>query len=99
MFAVIYSFKMKPGKKDSFLKAWGDMTLLIREYEGGLGSRLHQNSEHEYIAYAQWPSEETWKNSGDKLPESASEIRKQMRNSCEEIKTLYQMELVEDLLI
>ncbi len=75
------------------------MTLLIREYEGGLGSRLHQCSDTDYVAYAQWPDENTWTNAGANLPESATEIRKQMKDSCEEMKTIYQMEMVDNLLL
>jgi heme-degrading monooxygenase HmoA len=53
MFTVIYSFQVKPGQVHKFEKAWKDLTLLISEYEGSLGSRLHKQSELSYIAYAQ----------------------------------------------
>lgn len=99
MFAVIYTFKIKPNKKESFVKAWSEMTLLIREYEGGLGSRLHQKSDTEFIAYAQWPDKTTWQNAGDNLPESSKAISKEMKDACEESTTLYEMDLVEDLLV
>lgn len=99
MFAILYSFKIKANKKQSFVKAWSEMTLLIRQYEGGLGSRLHQKSDREFIAYAQWPDKATWENSGAKLPKSAEGIRKEMRESCEEIKALHELDLVEDLLL
>lgn len=75
------------------------MTLLIRKYEGGLGSRLHKQTDIRYIAYAQWPDRETWEKSGSKLPESADEIRKMMRESCEKIETIYELTVVDDLLV
>lgn len=99
MFSVLYSFSIHPDKKDQFLKAWSSLTQLIIEYEAGLGSRLHEISEKEYIAYAQWPDRETWQNSGGNLPESASKIRADMREACIEIKTVYELKIVKDLLV
>lgn len=99
MFTVIYSFTVKPNCTESFEKAWRDMTILIRDCEGGLGSRLHKKSDTEYLAYAQWPDKTTWENAGDKLPIEANEIRQTMRSSCEEMDTLHEMDVVDDLLV
>ena len=99
MFAAIYSFKIHPGKDADFLNSWKTLTKLIHQYEDSLGSRLHRASENEYIAYAQWPNRERWLKSGKKLPASANKWRKQMRACCAEIKTLHELEMIEDLLI
>ena len=61
MFTVIYSFQVKPKQDKIFIKAWSDLTKLILEYEGSLGSRLHLESDGKYIAYAQWPSKKNGK--------------------------------------
>ena len=98
MFAVIYSFQIKPDHENEFLDAWKGLTSLIYEYEGSLGSRLHKEKDDHYIAYAQWPDKSTWKNSGGNLPESANLVRLQMKNSCEKIETLFELDMVEDLL-
>ena len=50
------------------------------------------------MAYAQWPSKEIFENLGKKLPESASEIRKKMKDLCKKIKTPRHLEVIEDLL-
>lgn len=99
MFYVLYSFQVLPGKSGDFLNGWRGMTELIRDYEGGLGSRLHKIDESRYIAYAQWPDRETWEASGDKLPPESDEFRKLMRGSCEKIETLETMDMVADLLV
>ena len=99
MFCVIYSFEINPEKRESFIEAWREMTLLIREYEGGLGSRLRQESVSKYIAYAQWPNRATWENASDKLPASANAIRTRMREACTDISTLHELKMVEDLLV
>ncbi len=97
-FTVIYSFKLIEGKENPFIEAWTALTKLIYQYEGSYGSRLHKIDPHHFIGYAQWPDKATWKNSGDNLPESAAEMRKQMRESCSEIKTEFEMVEVVDLL-
>lgn len=98
MFAVIYSFKTQPDKVEDFKKAWKELTELIYEYEGSLGSRLHKKEPNHYIAYAQWPSKDKWKNSGSKLPVQAKQASKNMKDSCFEIKTLHELEVEIDLL-
>ena len=98
MFIIIYSFKTKDKQEQEFIEAWKEMTNLIYQYEGSLGSRLHLKKPGHYIAYAQWSDKSTWKNSGDNLPEKASEIRLKMHTACNEIETLYELEVVEDLL-
>ena len=79
MFSVIYKFEIKPDRKDCFEKSWKDLTHLIYDYAGSLGSRLHKKDECNYIAYAQWPNKETWKNSSNKLPEISNEISQLMK--------------------
>ena len=59
-FAVLYRWRLKPGKEDSFVEAWAKMTELIKQQCGGLGSRLHQVEDGTWAAYAQWPDRETW---------------------------------------
>lgn len=81
-----------------FIKSWKQLTQLIYEYEGSLGSRLHKLNDTSYIAYAQWPDRETWKNSGNNLPDSADRIRKTMRDCCTNIEVLYELNSIEDLL-
>ena len=85
MFIAIYSFQVKPEKESEFIETWEKLTELIYKHEGSLGSRLHKASETEYIAYAQWPSNELWENAGSKLPENANSIRETMKSCCEKI--------------
>ncbi|WP_306643877.1 antibiotic biosynthesis monooxygenase family protein [Sanyastnella coralliicola] len=98
MFCVVYEFHVIPGKEDLFCQAWREMTELIYEFEGSLGSRLHQQSDTHFVAYAQWPSKERWENSGDRLPVIAEKISQDMKDSTLEIKTVYQLESTDDLL-
>jgi hypothetical protein len=99
MFSVIYLFKIKSETAHDFVKYWKELTVLIKKHEGGLGSRLHKQNEYNYIGYAQWPDKETWGNSGNKLPDTANAIRKGMRACCVSVETLYELDVVADLLI
>jgi heme-degrading monooxygenase HmoA len=98
MFSVIYSFQVKPGCEQDFIDSWAELTELIYQYEGSLGSRLHKKGDLHYIAYAQWPDKETWQKAGGKLPQSSISVRDEMKNSCEEIETLREWEVVKDIL-
>ena len=98
MFCVVYSFKVLPGKDQDLIDSWTNLTKLIYQYEGSLGSRLHRTPDGSYIAYAQWPSRERWKESGDNLPEEATHASKRMREACSEISTLYELDPVQDLI-
>lgn len=99
MHIVLYSFHVKPNQESNFVKAWKDLTNLIYKHEGSLGSRLHMQKAGQYIAYAQWPDESTFKASGKNLPkQEADSARTLMRASCEKIEILQELEVVEDLL-
>lgn len=98
MFNVIYKFEVKLDSIVSFEKSWKELTLLIYKTAGSLGSRLHKTNLASYIAYAQWPNKETWQNSQDRLPKKAYSIKELMKDSCHSIETLFELELIEDLL-
>lgn len=98
MIAVIIKFKVKPNQEKVFVENWKQLTKFIYEYENSLGSRLHKEDDLNFIAYAQWPDKETLHNTDSKLPEEALEIRKRMRDACEKVEKLYELELTEDLL-
>lgn len=99
MFTVIYTFQVKAGKNEQFEKAWLNLTELIYQFEGSLGSRLHKTEgDNNYIAYAQWPNKAKWQNSGDQLPVKAKELSAAMHNSCKEIKVSYELEMIDDLI-
>jgi heme-degrading monooxygenase HmoA len=98
MFAVVYQFEVKKNMNSEFINAWKQLTQLIYEHEGSLGSRLHKQNDDIYLAYAQWPDKETWENSGEKLPDSAHKVRGTMSACCTKIETLYELDCTEDLL-
>jgi heme-degrading monooxygenase HmoA len=98
MFSVIYTFKVKPELEKKFIENWIGFTQLIYEHEGSLGSKLHRDQNGNFVAYAQWPSEEVWKNAGSNLPkESADAFRNGMKESYLEMKTEYKLEMIVDL--
>lgn len=98
MHIVIYKFQVKPNESLAFMDAWEGLTNLIYQFEGSLGSRLHKIDELNYLAYAQWPSKDVFSNAGANLPKSADVFRSKMKDSCDKIETLHEMEVVSDLL-
>ncbi|GAB4339567.1 MAG: hypothetical protein Kow0037_24760 [Calditrichia bacterium] len=98
MFAIIYRFQIKSEKEKAFMVAWEEVTRALMEHCGGLGSRLHQSSEREFIAYAQWPSREV--RDAALLPEAIRNgPSRRMRECCDRLETLYEMDVVTDLLV
>lgn len=98
MYSILYLFRIKINKRKEFINAWENLTTIIYNNKGSLGSRLHKKSDNEYIAYAQWPSEDMFDNAGDNLPKEAIAFREVMRKSCEKVEMLYKLEVVSDLL-
>ena len=98
-FTVVYSFNVISGKETNFVECWSELTKLIYEFEGSYGSRLHKVNDNLFIAYAQWPDQNTYDKAGGNLPESALKLRQQMRECCSEIKTDYELpQTIKDLL-
>ncbi|MFY0644929.1 MAG: antibiotic biosynthesis monooxygenase [Bacteroidia bacterium] len=97
-FAVIYQFNILEDDLEEFISSWENLTELIYKHEGSLGSRLHKKSNTEYLAYARWPSRQHWEQSGSNLPPEAKKYSKQMHEACTKIETLYELDLVSDLL-
>ncbi len=94
-FTVIYKFEIHKGESELFVKTWTELTLLIYEYEGSFGSRLHKINDEEYIGYAQWPSKLIFENSGKYLPDSATILRTKMRECCIKIEKILELNSVE----
>lgn len=98
MIAVVLKFTVKPNRTEIFIDNWKKLTEFIYEYENSLGSRLHKESDSVFIAYAQWPDRDTLHNPDSRLPSEALEVRQKMRDACESVEKLFELELTEDLL-
>ncbi len=98
MFSVIYTFEVKPGSENDFVKAWSALTQLFKEHAGSGGSRLHKAATGNYVAYAQWPDRQTWEQAAEKLPVEAGSIREKIRESCLSIGSQFELDTVVDLI-
>ncbi|MDA0912201.1 MAG: hypothetical protein O2818_00860 [Bacteroidetes bacterium] len=93
-YAVLYVFKVKPGRQEDFEEAWEAVTLAIRDQNQSGGSRLYKSSDETYWAHALWPSAQTLKNA--QLDVHALNAREVMVDACESIQSLGEGELVID---
>ena len=101
MFAVIYRWRVVPGLEAQFEAGWRRGTERIAAEFGGWGSRLHAAGDGVYIAYAQWPDEETWKKASEqRMRHSDDEARRMYREAIVPgtFETLYAMPVTSDLL-
>lgn len=98
MFCVIYKFTVKPNHEDQFRQHWLSVTQWYYRNAGSLGSRLHRANRNEYIGYAQWPSRQVWEQQRDRTEADLQAYRQAMRECCEEIEVLYELDVTDDWL-
>ena len=101
MFIVMFEFVVKDGFEEQFLASWPKTTQGIYLFKGSLGSRLHRDKDGAFIAYAQWPNEETYRKATDIEMSAEYELHRQnMRDSLnlESTRTLHEMEVEIDYL-
>ncbi|OGT21947.1 MAG: hypothetical protein A3C55_02495 [Gammaproteobacteria bacterium RIFCSPHIGHO2_02_FULL_42_13] len=58
MIAVIYRFRLKPGREEEYKRHWQNVVNYFREHRGAIGSTLHQSNDGLWCVYSLWPSEE-----------------------------------------
>lgn len=101
IFCVVYEFEVDQNHENEFIKIWHDLTLIIKETRGGLGSRLHKDKTKEniWIAYAQWPSETAWNLPASHIDDRHILLGNRMKEICINIRTIYQLDVIDDLLV
>jgi hypothetical protein len=97
MFNVIYRWKIRPGREEEFQRRWAEVTMLIREIRGGLGSRLHRCTDGSYLGYAEWPDQATWEHAPS-IPLPDNIAMDAMKDCVESIEPPITMALMQDLL-
>lgn len=98
MHAIYFRWKVTPGREPEFEQAWLELTELVRDEQGGLGSRLHRCADGHYFAYAQWPSERVWTTQPTPAPRMV-ELRDRMREFAELVDGPIRGDVVADLLV
>jgi heme-degrading monooxygenase HmoA len=99
MFCVVYEFKVKNGLNAQFEKSWAEFTEAIYRVRKTHGSRLHKtNDPSVYVAYAQWPSKESFDAiiSGEVYTASEQKMRADLTESLESTKVVYKLDLLDD---
>ena len=65
MFVAVYWWRVKPGRRTSSAKPGAAETEAITALYGSHGSRLHRERDGRFVAYAEWPDEESWQRAFD----------------------------------
>lgn len=94
MFAVIYRWRLQPGKEQQFVDGWHRVTAAIHTRCGSYGSRLHQADDGTWVAYARWPDAAT----RDRCGTVDSEGLAMMREAVEERFPEIRMQIIDDML-
>ena len=94
MFAVIYRWRLEPGRESQFIEGWDRVTAAIHSACNSYGSRLHRAADGTWIAYARWPDAQT----RERCEHSEIEGSRMMRQATAEQFDEITMDLVSDLL-
>ncbi len=97
MFTVIYTFRVKPGQEEAFQRSWAFITEEYLRTRGSLGSRLHRDQDGAFVAIALWPDRASWEALAPSASLETEAARSTMREACAEIRTAYELEIVQDL--
>ena len=97
MFAVIYSWRIKPEFENQFVESWSEITQYFVGNFGALGSRLHLGGDGLWYAYAQWETSEQRDFAFQNLPEMPA--REKMKQAIEESFPENRLETIADFLI
>jgi hypothetical protein len=79
MFAVIYTFVLRPEQESEYQECWRKIVTYFKQHCGAIGSCLHKGENGLWVAYSRWPNRQTrdaaWP--GDDAPNNAlpSDIR------------------------
>ncbi|MEU2235190.1 putative quinol monooxygenase [Streptomyces vietnamensis] len=94
MFAVVYRWRVRPGKEQLLVDGWHRVTVAIHQECGSYGSRLHKADDGTWVAYARWPDRETREKCGTPDPEGEAMMREAIAEYFPETR----LTLVDDLL-
>ena len=97
-FAVLYRWRIKPGKEQQFVEAWSRVSDGLLRQRGSLGSRLHRGSDSTWYSYAQWPSAQA-RNVAFAMPAIDPEASALMRDAIAEALPEVVLESVSDFMV
>ena len=97
MFIVIYRWRLKEGLEATFREGWREMTESIYRTRGSVGSRLHKAEDGTWMAYAQWPDEETWLRARE-AGTANEEASRKMREGSERLLSEERLQVTDDML-
>ena len=97
MFAIIYEFDVNTTNSESFLETWHTLTLRVKTLSESAGSILHKLNDTTWVAYASWPSKDSWEQSDLNQAEMVR-LREQLLSLCDDIRIVYQLDVVNDLI-
>ncbi|WP_055640271.1 antibiotic biosynthesis monooxygenase [Streptomyces venezuelae] len=94
MFAMVYRWRVSPGKEQLLIDGWHRVTMAIHQECGSYGSRLHKADDGTWVAYARWPDRETRERAGTPDPEGEAMMREAILEYFPETR----LTIVDDLL-
>ena len=82
--AVLYRWRLKPGREQDFRKAWSEATKQIHKTCASHGACLHDAEDGTVWSYARWPSEDARQSCMNSHDWSQNDVFQTMRDCVEE---------------
>lgn len=95
MLAVIYRWRLVPGREAQFVEGWERVTRALHAACGSYDSRLHHAADGSWVAYARWPDSETRERCEHAEGDGQQMMREAVAEDFEEIT----LQVVSDLLL
>jgi quinol monooxygenase YgiN len=68
-FAVLYRWQLHTAKKAQFRNAWRQLAEILHLQYGALGAHLYETDNGRWVAYNQWPDQDTWERARTSPPQ------------------------------
>lgn len=96
-FFVLYRWRIHPDMEAVFAAAWAELSSILRQQHGSLGSRLHRGNDGLWYSYAQWSGQEAREMAFSRIADAPALL--QMRTAIAEALPEILLEPVADFLL
>lgn len=95
-FSIIYHFTIHEEFENEFIQNWFDITKLIYENKGSLGSRLQKIDNQHFLGYAIWPSKEVFENASRMNNDEINRLNEKQKKCVQQVSRVFESEILVD---
>jgi hypothetical protein len=97
MFATLIQYRLNPIFKHDFFSFWKEQERILMESRSIISSTLHLENPISFVSYTLWDSRESFERHSLQTQGPVADLQLKMENACKDIRTLYKMEVIQNL--